>query len=166
MGVPRMRLGEESDGHVEFTFDRGEEAEEDEEEEKTTMFSAPQELAPIQICSGPLCSRDAHYRCSVCWDTWYCSVACQRKAWRKHKGLCVKKPRPSDVPKNPPVVTADPPDEKTNTSENTSENTASEKSTSSDRSQYIEATEASELEEAIVIEAENDPLVPQHLVDE
>ncbi|KAI9205600.1 uncharacterized protein BJ171DRAFT_500882 [Polychytrium aggregatum] len=34
------------------------------------------------------CGKDASQRCSRCKTEWYCSRACQVKAWKTHKGAC------------------------------------------------------------------------------
>jgi len=142
MGPPRMKIGEESETHVEFTFgpDRDEsddDGEEEEEEEDLQQVRPRQEFPEIHVCESPQCSREAHARCTVCWKAWYCSVACQRKGWAKHKKVCVPRPRPAEehAPKKPPP-------------------------------RKEEDFVAYEPEEHIVIQEETDPLIPQHLVDD
>lgn len=37
-------------------------------------------------------------RCSLCHHAWYCSVTCQRAAWRDHKASCAYMERAGSAP--------------------------------------------------------------------
>jgi hypothetical protein len=43
---------------------------------------------PVHICKN--CMMPATKRCGMCKDQWYCSVECQKLAWKSHKSVCAK----------------------------------------------------------------------------
>lgn len=64
-------------------------------------------------CHGPACSRAGDLWCSKCKGAAYCSVACQRAGWPKHKIECAKiaaaKPIVVEFKDTPSVVDPRPP---------------------------------------------------------
>ena len=139
---PGMRIASEGEDHVEFRFDSDSSDYSDDDLEELPPEDAteekkkePRPVPPLHICEAPTCSKEAHYRCSVCWDAWYCSQQCQRRDWAKHKKVCTPKPRPEpeprpNKPKRRPPVTDD-------------------------------AADAVVPDEVIIVEPEVDPLVPE-----
>lgn len=49
----------------------------------------PQERRGMLFCA--VCCKPANLRCSVCGVEAYCSKACQKRIWRKHKLVCTPK---------------------------------------------------------------------------
>ena len=55
---------------------------------KTNSFFGFGTSEPIKPCAWCTLSR-AHYKCSQCGTTRYCSNTCQRDDWSEHKKICV-----------------------------------------------------------------------------